>query len=78
MERADTRENGKTVAYEMRFEFSRLNVAVPGWLANEGPTPLTCRLAQNTNQDIVCIKGLSFPVGNHRGNPVKGEQGRRP
>lgn len=33
-------------------------------------------MVQNFNQDIVCIKGLSFPVGNQQGNPVKGEQGQ--
>lgn len=62
----------------MRFEFSELKVGSPGWLTNEGPAPLTWCTTQNVNQDIVCIKGLRFPVGNHKGNPVKGEQGRQP
>jgi hypothetical protein len=46
----------------------RTEGGIAGWFTNEGPTPKTWSAAQNINQDIVCIKGLSFPVSNHQGN----------
>jgi len=37
------------------------------------PPPKASLWKESVKKDIVCIKGLNFPLGNHQWNPVKGK-----